>query len=146
LHFHEDKLMKKLKFIVSMLLIAAFFFTGCDNVTDTCDCPEDGTDEAWVSADIQAQVYNQYCATSGCHNGTTQAAGLDLSSGNAYDNTVGADALGSSLKLIQPGDRSQSYLYLRISGAQGNIMPPTGDMSQTLVDSVGAWIDRGALQ
>ncbi len=76
-----------------------------------------------------------------------------------YDNLVGAT--GARFPLVVPGDRSQSFLYVKISdgvaaycGAKmppanrcGNVMPPPPTRARLLawqIELVGAWIEAGA--
>jgi hypothetical protein len=99
-------------------------------------------------------VFTGKCAVAGCHAGGAVQAGLDLSSGNAFRNTV---AVRSSelpnLLRVSPGDDDGSYLYQKII-PNGNIAPQTlrmpagcsGDncLSDTEIKAIQDWINAGA--
>jgi hypothetical protein len=64
---------------------------------------------------------------------------LNLSLGNAYSQLI-------SKNLVVPRTSSVSRLYIKLNSDNQNIvMPPTGKLTQVLIDSVAAWIDKGAL-
>jgi hypothetical protein len=47
--------------------------------------------------------------------------------------------------LIEAGSASTSYLIKKIEGAsdiEGNIMPPSGKMTQDRINKVRSWIDN----
>jgi mono/diheme cytochrome c family protein len=93
------------------------------------------------------------CANAGCHSGTSPARGLNLEAGQAYGNIVGVPSLGvPSMNLIEPGDPTQSYLFLKHTGAagiSGSRMPLTNptffDANPDLLDLEEDWIQQGAL-
>jgi hypothetical protein len=63
--------------------------------------------------------------------------------------TVNVDADQANLKLVAPGDRERSYLFLKIlgthrgAGGSGERMPEDGPpyLSREDVELIGAWID-----
>ncbi|MBM3262485.1 MAG: hypothetical protein FJY97_03545 [candidate division Zixibacteria bacterium] len=92
---------------------------------------------------IQSQVFTPQCALSGCHAGTETP---NLSAGVAYNNIVNV-ASTQTLDYIEPGNSTTSYLYKKLtgSGIVGNAMPRGGAaLSTARLDSIRAWIDRGA--
>ena len=94
-------------------------------------------------SDIQTEVFSKNCATSGCHNGTQNP---NLSAGVAYDNLVNQpSAQIPSMLRVKPGDSNNSYLMKKLTGDGTSVMPPSGQLSQVTIDSIAAWIDRGAL-
>jgi hypothetical protein len=98
---------------------------------------------------VQQQIFNQSCAFSGCHGGSSPAEGMDLRSGSAYANIVNVrSSQMSSLDRIEPSDPDNSYLYLKVIGdssISGSRMPRGGAMlSQDLIDLLRDWIERGA--
>ncbi len=118
-----------------MLLLAA-----CDDATGFQQAEET---EAEFAA-IQANVFDNSCAVSGCHNGTTSP---NLSSGQAYNNIVNITS-SRGIPYVDPGDPNNSYLYRKIIGSNisGSRMPlGEGALSSSIADSIEAWIDRGAL-
>jgi len=98
---------------------------------------------------VQQQIFNQSCAFSGCHGGSSPAEGMDLRSGAAYTNIVNVrSSQRSSLDRIEPSDPDDSYLYLKVIGdssIDGVRMPRGGSpLSQDLIDLLRDWIERGA--
>jgi hypothetical protein len=99
-------------------------------------------------------IFTGKCAIPGCHAGGSSQAGLNLSSGNAFSNTV---AVRSSelptLLRVSPGDDIGSYLYQKII-PNGNIAPQTARMplgcsgnnclSDTEIKAIQDWINAGA--
>jgi hypothetical protein len=76
---------------------------------------------------------------------------MNLSSGQAYSNTVNVPSVERAdlgLDRIEPFFPLQSYLYLKITGneaIEGGQMPLTGGpLSQTQIDTIKSWIERGA--
>lgn len=99
-------------------------------------------------------IFTQSCALSGCHNATTQALGLNLEAGVAFDNIVEVPSRQLPTQpYIAQGDPDDSYLFRKITGAagiSGNRMPrnnPTYfDQNPALLAVVRKWIQEGALQ
>lgn len=107
---------------------------------------------------LQAQVFNGSCLSTGlltCHAGTTPAAGLALTSTMTFVQTSNADSVQvPSMKLIAPGSRADSYFHRKLiddpviytAPGLSYPMPNTGEpLSQCAIDSIGEWIDAGAL-
>lgn len=110
------------------------------------ECPEEtGSAVRANFSSIQSEVFSKNCATSGCHSGLLPAAGLNLSAGSAYNNIVDKQAPFGGFIYIKPGSPDESYLYLKISSTSpGTVMPPTGRLPQSTIDSVRVWIEKGA--
>ncbi|MBX3044101.1 MAG: hypothetical protein KIT33_04500 [Candidatus Kapabacteria bacterium] len=129
---------------VFYILFSLFLINSCaDGIVS--ECPDDSKSNmpATFSA-IQTEVFNKSCAYSGCHAGNLPSAGLDLSAGKSYDNIVNKEIFG--LMYVKPGSADESYLFDRInSNSSSSVMPPTGRLPQSVIDSVRAWIDAGAL-
>ncbi|MFH1568079.1 MAG: hypothetical protein ABIL09_08785 [Gemmatimonadota bacterium] len=93
---------------------------------------------------VQEQVLTPSCALSGCHGG---AQFPDLSAASAYGSIVGQES-SSGMPLVDPGAPRNSFLYIKINGGpnlEGRRMPyQRQPLPQALIDSVGAWIERGA--
>jgi ankyrin repeat protein len=88
--------------------------------------------------DVQP-VFRDHCIE--CHGPSQQMRGLrlDLRRG-AMPNRVGANRAS-----IVPGNSAVSPMYLKLIGKQAGLrMPPTGPLSQELIDKVKTWIDQGA--
>jgi len=98
--------------------------------------------------EIQDRVFSVSCAVSGCHLGGDAPFGLDLSEGLAYDNLVGvASGQMPQLLRVKPLASDESYLInkLRGEGISGERMPRNrSPLSDATIDSIAAWIDRGA--
>jgi hypothetical protein len=105
-----------------------------------------------LSGDVQP-IFNNYCIS--CHNTGLPSEGLDLTSGNAYSNTVNIDSVQSAIKRITPGDVVNSYLMAKILGihlmtpynGSGVKMPENGPPFLTPEESnkIRDWILQGAL-
>lgn len=110
---------------------------GCEEqITSNCDLPDENVMPAQFSA-IQKTIFNTNCVS--CHSGSIPSGKLDLSSDNAYSELM-------SKNIVVPGNSSFSVLYDRLNtNDQSKVMPPSGKMAQVLIDSVAAWIDKGAL-
>jgi hypothetical protein len=107
-----------------------------------------GGNEATFAA-VQSQIFTPSCALSGCHNSTSQASGLDLTAGSAYGNIVNvASSEQPGVDRIEPGEPSESYLYLKVTGdssISGSRMPlGRPALSGDLIDLLRDWIEDGA--
>lgn len=126
-------------FLKLILLISIGLFFSCeDDITSTCDTENDQSNKmpAQLSA-IQNTVFNSRCVS--CHGGSTPEAGLDLSAGSAFNELIGKN-------LVLPNNSANSPLMNRLTSNDPNvIMPPAGQISQVLIDSIAAWIDKGAI-
>ena len=89
----------------------------------------------------------------GCHGGTEPLAGLDLASAEGYNNVVSVPSTQlPGLNLVEPGDLENSYLYMKITGADGidgDKMPldplsGEGSLPQDYIDDIATWILNGA--
>ncbi len=98
---------------------------------------------------IQANIFSQKCALSGCHLGSSAPLGLELSEGKARGNLVNvASQEAPKLLRVAPGNPDQSYIIRKIEGAPGIIgerMPRGRDpLSQAEIDAIRQWIQDGA--
>ena len=89
----------------------------------------------------------------GCHGGSAPQAGLNLKDDDVYARVMQASSQLPSLKLIEPGQTQQSYLWLKVNadpsimGSPMPIDPLNGDRrltAQELAD-LRTWIEEGAL-
>ncbi len=102
---------------------------------------------------IQGAIFTPDCATAGCHNATTQAAGLSLADADTsfaelVDEFSGQNGQ-SNVKLVDPGNPDASYLIRKLEGAAGitgNRMPPGTPLPQSEIDVIRQWITDGALR
>jgi cytochrome c5 len=133
--------------IKSVLFISAIslFIISCEDKIVTDPEPQP-TGMAAKFSEIQTKVFNVSCASSGCHGGSNVAANLNLTSGNSYNQLVNVNSLENpALKRVAPGSSGQSLLIRKLEGNGTSVMPPSGKLSKEIIDSVKAWIDRGAL-
>lgn len=93
---------------------------------------ENPSDQVSYTADIQP-IFNAYCTS--CH--PVLVANPDLSSGNSYSSITNGI-------YIVPNDIDASTLYQRLLG-NPSIMPPSGSLSASEINSVKSWIEQGAL-
>ncbi|MFN8599700.1 MAG: hypothetical protein U0842_04475 [Candidatus Binatia bacterium] len=115
----------------------------------TCE----GTEYASTFDAIQAEIFEKHgCTQDVCH-GSAKQGGLELTRGVAYQNIFDVRALGSTLKRVEPGDKTRSYLFLKLAAATApgsveitgapmpNGLPPLGDDE---LEAVRRWIYAGA--
>lgn len=106
---------------------------------------------------IQTAIFNaKGCTASACHDGNGPQAGLNLTTGNSYAEIVNVTAQsGGGLKLVLPGDATNSYLYRKVSAKtrpgsfsiSGSPMPVVGSaLSDDQLTALALWIDAGAPQ
>jgi hypothetical protein len=103
---------------------------------------------------IQQGILNPHCALSGCHTGLSPTGEMDLSegfAGNSYPRLVNVASVGVPAKVrVKPSSTTDSYLYMKITGAAGifgTIMPPpstTDTLSQQEIQTIATWINQGA--
>ena len=120
---------------------------GCDSTCGRCAAPVSFTSSFDA---IQANVFDRSCTT--CH-GAASTAGLDLRAPGTRSRIVGVEAPASGgLLLVAPGDRSASFIWLKIAKATlgdgddlaGAGMPIGLALRQSVVEAFGRWIDAGA--
>lgn len=90
----------------------------------------------------------------GCHGGVSPAEGLDLNAPDAYEQLLAASKQRPELKLIEPGDPTKSYLWLKLVGdelIQGVVMPIdplNGErkLREAELSDIKTWIENGAVE
>jgi hypothetical protein len=114
------------------------------------DIADDGSNESGIQptlASIQEQVFAPICST--YHGGANPAPGQNLSSiENSIVNLINVDSSNSEFKRVLPGDASNSYLYLKITGnsLSGSRMPLGGTaLPEETIGGIKQWIDQGSL-
>jgi len=103
---------------------------------------------------VQKHVFDEACATAGCHSAEHAVGGLDLSNADAsYASLVGQPAANpaaaeSQLLLVAPDDPEQSFLCNKLedpSDGEGSPMPPGGyQVAPEYIDLIEDWIADGA--
>jgi len=104
--------------------------------------------------DVQGLVFTPGCTQGPCHNGTTRAGELDLSSSAAsYSALVDVVAHNQTardrgLLRVVPGDPDTSFLFLKLFSpgpGEGTPMPTVDErLTAPYLDLVARWIEQGA--
>lgn len=110
-----------------------------------------GSDSVTLSGHVQP-IFNQNCALSGCHAGTSPAQGMSLAAGSAYASIVNVpSAEAPALRRVRPFQPDSSYLVHKVQGTQANVggsgarMPLGGNpLSATEIARIRTWITLGA--
>lgn len=141
----------------SQLAVPLFFFL-------TIGCTKEKRDPASASivgsagtptlSSLQSDVFALSCATSGCHdNRATPAASLDMTNtARSYAGLVNRFSTQvSTLKIVNPGNPSNSYLVNKLVGTHiavggsGSRMPQYASaLSSSDLDRILNWITDGA--
>lgn len=129
------------------ILFSLFMFSSCsddDSPTEPVN-PPPGNGSPYTFSSIQSGVFNTTCALSGCHSGSSPQAGMNLSAGVAYNNLVNVQSVThSEFKRVEPGSSQNSVIIKLLRGELQPKMPPGGNLNSAVIDSIAAWIDRGA--
>jgi hypothetical protein len=131
--------------------MAPIDYTNCDVSKMPQPVAQSGEATTWSS--VYANILQSQCVT--CHHtGTTYPTTLYMDAPLATYNTfLGIDGSGPSetvdagIPYVTPGSPSESYLYLKITGASGiagSQMPQGGQLSQAGIDTIYTWIVQGA--
>jgi len=137
--------MKKTKYLLPVIIILITTYWGCskDNPTE----PPPSTTVSSKLSDIQAKVFTQSCALSGCHGSTNNQANLLLTDGNSFSNLVNVQSLlFPQFERVVPDSSSKSLLIKILKGEVSPRMPLNRDpLSAVVIDSIAKWINNGAL-
>jgi hypothetical protein len=127
-------------------IIFIFMLTSCaDQIVSECNDAVLAGLQSKLSS-IQQYVFTPYCALAGCHGAVAPQHELNLSSGSSYSGLVDVTSHEDGvLKRVAAGNSAQSWLMKKLKGDGTTLMPPTGQLSQAMIDTVAAWIDAGAL-
>jgi cysteine-rich repeat protein len=135
---------------------------GCEVTCETGPCNAQSFDSTFAA--IQTVVFEGgYGCTDGtCHDSVNPKNGLELTHAVAYDALLGPNGTGAPshdypfVKLIEPGEPTLSYLYMKLAaktypGSQFSVDPgvsmPSGGkvaLSQEHLEAVREWIRKGA--
>ena len=140
--------MKKSHITFIILLIIVILFGACseDNTTEPQPSLSTQVPTSKLS-DIQAKVFNQSCALSGCHGTTNNQASLLLTDGSSFSNLINVQSLlFPQFKRVEPNNSSNSLLIKILRGEVSPRMPFNRDpLSPVVIDSIAKWIDEGAM-
>lgn len=94
---------------------------------------------------LQANIFTPQCVNAGCHPGG--GAPMSLAVGQSYRAMVNVPSAYTGFARVTPGNSNQSALYLKVAGGTLGARMPLGGQSlaRAAIDSLRAWIDRGAL-
>lgn len=92
------------------------------------------------------ETFDAECVT--CHSAAAALGGLDLET-DPHAAIVGVESAGSPGRtLVVVGDADGSLLFRKLAGTQagdeGGLMPPTGQVSDAVLDLFRDWIEAGA--
>ena len=123
-------------YAIIIILLFIIFISGCDDTgpIDT-DIPDK---DVSYSQHIQP-ILNVKCATSGCHDDATSAAGYSMTSWTNINR----------IPLVIPGESEVSHIVMVLTGQGGLlIMPPPSSPIAPVTDrelnGIKTWIDEGA--
>jgi hypothetical protein len=87
--------------------------------------------------DIQP-IFNEYCATAGCHSGNNPQGNLDLQPTASY-----SQLMNPSSGYVDTLNPKFSLLYTQMNSAS-NPMPPTGKLDKCKIEMILKWIEQKA--
>lgn len=124
------------KVILNIIVLLSLILVSCD---DQINVPaDDDIPESNISYNKHIQpIFNVRCATAGCHDDQTKAAGLSLTT---YQNTT------ASYVFVYPGNPDASLLVLSVEGRSTYPMPPPGrpPLTQKQIKAIRTWVKEGA--
>src|SRR5687768_16805353 len=103
-------------------------------------------------AAIQSVIFEKRgCTQDACHGAQAQGH-LDLRGEVAYRNLIDVPSTGSSMKRVDPGLPSRSYLFQKLQAAlyperseiSGSPMPNGGSLTDDELSAMHVWIEGGA--
>lgn len=144
---------KYMKITTVLYLCLTFsFLLSCEDKIETPLTFKDDPSKSAMKAslkEIQSQVFDNKCATSGCH--VINETFPNLSNGLSYASLVGVMSPGYEEILVKPGEADKSVLIKKLIGNStmyGKLMPSVSSgfsaVPQAQIDSIKAWINNGA--
>lgn len=145
--------MLRLRSLTGFPPLALFVALGCSGDGTGPNGNGNGNGTPTLSGSVQP-IFTASCALSGCHAGASPQEGMNLSSGQAYDDIVNVPSNQSSLDRVEPGQPDDSYLVHKIQGTQGGTVGGTGEqmplegccLSSAQIATIREWIAAGALE
>lgn len=146
-----------LPLIAGALLSPALAWTGCAGSLEDPDMfMLQGDAGAPVEAAVEAAsaptctdvptLFAKSCATTGCHDATTKAEGLDLVSPSLASRLVGVPSVEGVGLLIDPSTPPKSVLYTKLLANPpfGARMPTGGSLDPSTIACVSMWVTSQA--
>ena len=131
---------------MSIFLFSYLFISCEDQIVSECEEEKNLPELTATFSSIQNEVFTPNCATSGCH--VANSVEPVLTAGQSYNNIVNVMSFNPPFPYVYPTRSDSSYLLNKIRGVniQGERMPLNRQpLSSTVIDSIAAWIDKGAL-
>ncbi|HUI27553.1 MAG TPA: hypothetical protein VL403_15835 [Candidatus Kryptonia bacterium] len=98
--------------------------------------------------ELQTTIFTPTCAMQFCHDVASHNENLTLAEGDAYSNLVNVQSVESSLLRVAPGDPTNSFLIVKLTGpplGQGAQMPSgLPPLSASQIQMIRNWILQGA--
>lgn len=134
------------KKLIITVLLTSFLTLSCSEDEPTSPNQNIQIPNATLS-DIQQKVFTPGCTDGGCHGNTNPQRNLRLTAGSSFSNLVNVQSvLFPSMKRVEPGNSSNSVLIKMLRGELLPRMPQSRNpLPSEAIDSIAAWIDRGAL-
>ena len=136
-----------MKKLFVMILLMFMLVVSCeDQIVSECEDEITIPGLTATFSSIQTEVFDVSCATAGCH--VANSVDPVLTAGDSYNNIVNVMSFNPPFPYVYPAQSDSSYLLSKIRGVniQGERMPLNRQpLSQSAIDSIAAWIDRGAL-
>ncbi|MBT8470471.1 MAG: hypothetical protein KJN97_17125 [Deltaproteobacteria bacterium] len=133
-----------MKRLVLIMFVFAAALGGAGCVGSLSD-PDAFVDGGTVTKDVQT-VFDESCATAGCHDDVTSAANLNLLSPGVESRVLNVNASGFGCEariLVVAGDPNGSYLFDKILGTIGicgSRMPLLSILPDSDVEVIREWI------
>lgn len=138
LHLFGECMLRNYLLSIALFL---FVFNSCsDQIHDVCELEDAGFKGTY--SEVQKEVFNKYCI--GCHGGSQPKANLVLTSATSYQNIVAQLNTNATDTLIVPGVPGRSYLLKRMTSTGDDVMPPSGNLNENLLNLMETWVAAGA--
>ena len=134
------------KYFAFILFGSLIFFACEDQIVSDCEVENVLPSLTATFSSIQNEVFTPNCATSGCH--VTNSVDPVLTAGQAYNNIVNVMSFNPPFPYVYSSRSDSSYIINKLRGVnmQGERMPLNRQaLSSAVIDSIAAWIDKGAL-
>ncbi|MEE9231461.1 MAG: hypothetical protein V3U86_12225 [Acidobacteriota bacterium] len=138
---------------VLTVVLLALWLAGCENEDAVLGvAPSAPLPGATISLQNDVQpIFDFSCAVSFCHSGPTPTGNMSLEEADTFVEIVGVmSSQAPSLKRVESGDASASYLVNKIEGTAGSVggdptqMPVGGMLFSAEIQIIRDWIDQGA--